>query len=229
MAFQIVKRFTLEEENQKTWHEVPVPMKISRLDLPLHWHTPDSWAESALEDVCALLDDHAHLERKAATNAMYLLNRWPEPAPPLGWVTTLSSIARDETDHLFKVSKLLAQRGRQLSRIHKCGYASGLRQLIRLGQGLEELIDRVLVSALIELRSCERFEILGRLCPDPQLVRLYRALWGSEHNHYRVFLGLARKLEKRRTRVEERWQALLKEEAELIQAQPKGPRLHSSG
>jgi len=203
-------------------------MEKTRVELPLLWHTPDDWAASAMQDICALLDDHAHLERKAATNAMDLLNRWPQPAPPLGWVTTLSSIARDETDHLFKVSKLLAQRGKQLSRIHKSEYASGLRDMIRMGRGLDELVDRVLVSALIELRSCERFEILGRLCPDPQLVRLYRALWGSEHNHYKVFLGLARKLEKK-ARVEQRWQEMLQLEAELIQAQPKGPRLHSSG
>ena len=162
-----------------------------------------------MQDLCALLDDHAHLERKAATNAMSLLNRWPEPVPPMGWVTTLSSIARDETDHLFKVSKLLAQRGRQLTRYHKCGYASQLRELIRMGQGLDELIDRLLVSALIELRSCERFEILGRLCSDPQLNRLYKALWGSEHNHFQVFLKLARSLEKKRSKVDARWQEML--------------------
>jgi len=182
-----------------------------------------------MSDVCQLLDDHAHLERKAATNAMDLLNRWPQPEPPLGWVTTLASIARDETDHLFKVSKLLAQRGRQLSRFHRSTYASELRQLIRLGQGQDELIDRLLVSALIELRSCERFEILGRLCPDPVLNKMYKALWGSEHNHYRVFLKLARQLQKKRSSVEQRWQELLAQESALIQAQPSGPRLHSSG
>lgn len=204
-------------------------MKVTSADLPLRWFTPDSWADSAMQDICELLDDHAHLERKAATNAMDLLNRWPQPAPPVGWVTTLSSIARDETDHLFKVSKLLAQRGRQLSRFHKSTYASGLRDLIRMGNGLDELVDRLLVSALIELRSCERFEILGRLCPDAQLARLYKALWGSEHNHYRVFLSLARKLEKKRTSVNRRWEEMLDIEAQLIQAEPEGPRLHSSG
>lgn len=204
-------------------------MKASVESLPLRWFTPDSWADSALQDLCLLLDDHAHLERKAATNAMDLLNRWPQPSPPLGWVSTLASIARDETDHLFKVSKLLAQRGRQLSRFHKSDYAAGLRDMIRMGQGLDELVDRVLVSSLIELRSCERFEILGRLCPDPQLNRLYRALWGSEHNHYRVFLKLARQLEKKRGRVDQRWNELLDLESELIQKQPPGPRLHSSG
>jgi tRNA-(ms[2]io[6]A)-hydroxylase len=202
---------------------------MSTEPLPLHWHTPDSWAESAMQDVCQLLDDHAHLERKAATNAMDLLNRWPQPAPPIGWVTTLASIARDETDHLFKVSKLLAQRGRQLSRLHKSTYASGLREMIRMGSGQQELVDRLLVSALIELRSCERFEILGRLCPEPQLSKLYKALWGSEHNHYLVFLKLARQIDKKRGQVEARWQEMLAQEAELIQREPKGARLHSSG
>ena len=196
--------------------------------LPLLWFTPDSWADSATSDLLALLDDHAHLEKKAATNAMDLINRWPQPAPPMGWVTTLASIARDETDHLYKVSRIMAERGRQLSRQHQCGYAAGLRTLVRSGQGLDELVDRVLVSALIELRSCERFEILGRLCPDEKLQKLYRALWGSEHNHYKVFLRLARQLDKKGT-VDTRWQEMLVKEAEIIQAQPKGARLHSSG
>lgn len=210
------------------------------IDLPLKWKTPDSWADSALSDVVALLDDHAHLEKKAATNAMDLINRWPQPEPPMGWVTTLASIARDETDHLFKVSKLLAQRGHQLSRIHNSDYAAGLRNMVRMGTGHDELVDRLLVSALIELRSCERFEILGRCCSDPVLQKLYKALWGSEHNHYRVFLRLARNLAKstkesnttisrRQARVEERWQELLQAESELMQRQPLGARLHSRG
>lgn len=207
-------------------------MKAELSELPLRWRTPDSWAESAMSDVCALLDDHAHLERKAATNAMDLLNRWPQPEPPMGWVTTLAAIARDETDHLFKVSKLLAQRGRQLTRFHRSTYASALRDLIRLGAGLEELVDRLLVSALIELRSCERFEILGRCCPDEQLNKLYRALWGSEHNHFQVFLRLARQLKpnkKGRAEVDARWEQLLQQEAEIMQAQPTGAQLHSRG
>ncbi len=98
-----------------------------------------------------------------------------------------------------------------------------------MGSGQEELVDRLLVSALIELRSCERFEILGRLCPDSQLNKLYKALWGSEHNHFQVFLKLARQIDKKRGKVEERWQEMLALEAELIQKEPKGPRLHSSG
>ena len=196
--------------------------------LPLHWITPDSWAESATSDILALLDDHAHLEKKAAANAMELINRWPQPARPLGWVTTLASIARDETDHLYKVSRIMAERGRQLSRSHHSPYASSLRELVRKGLGTEELVDRLLVSALIELRSCERFEILGRLCQEPKLARLYKALWGSEHGHYKVFLKLARQLNKRGA-VDRRWQEMLAAEAAIIQAQPKGARLHSSG
>jgi tRNA-(ms[2]io[6]A)-hydroxylase len=142
----------------------------------------------------------------------------------------LASIARDETDHLYKVARILAERGRQLSRSHHCPYASALRNLVRLGQGSDELVDRLLVSALIELRSCERFEILGRLCPDEKLAKLYRALWGSEHNHFQVFLKLARSLDKKKKgAVEARWQEMLAAEATVIQAQPAGARLHSSG
>jgi tRNA 2-(methylsulfanyl)-N6-isopentenyladenosine37 hydroxylase len=211
-----------------------------KVELPLKWKTPDSWAESAMSDVIALLDDHAHLEKKAATNAMDLINRWPQPEPPIGWVTTLASIARDETDHLFKVSKLMAQRGHQLSRFHTSEYAAALRPLVRMGKGWNELVDRLLVSALIELRSCERFEILGRLCQDEVLQKLYKALWGSEHNHYKVFLKLARSLPKaaredkeaitkRQVIVDQRWEQLLQFEADIMQAQPTGARLHSKG
>jgi len=197
--------------------------------LPLHSHTPDSWADSAMIDILALLDDHAHLERKAATNAMDLMNRWPEPAPPHGWVTTLAAIARDETDHLYKVSRILAERGRQMTRIHKSQYASALRGLIRMGDTPNELVDRLLVSALIELRSCERFEILSRCCPEPKLARLYKALWGSEHGHFQVFLKLAKPLGANRKEVETRWRWMLGREAEIMAAQPTGPGLHTSG
>ena len=65
-------------------------------DLPLLSRTPDSWAGAVIKDVLALLNDHAYLERKAASNALELLNRWPEPDCPHDWVSTLAAIASDE-------------------------------------------------------------------------------------------------------------------------------------
>ncbi len=195
-------------------------------ELPLRVSTPDTWAEAALADPLQLLSDHAHLERKAALNALDLLLLWPGLKPPKRWVTVLTAIAKDEVAHLAKVSRILERRGGEISRAHRSGYAHDLRGLVRMGRGPDEILDRLLVSALIEVRSCERFEILGRVADDPELRRLYRALWTSEHGHYTVFTKLAFDNLKKQHAVE-RWQQLLEREGEIIQRQRVGSTLHS--
>src|SRR6185295_3842205 len=89
------------------------------------------------------------------------LNRWPEPAPPENWVAAMTAVARDEVEHLAVVSRLLARRGGKLTKQHANPYASALHQLVRRGRGTEELVDRLMISALIEARSCERFKLLA--------------------------------------------------------------------
>lgn len=203
---------------------MPTPKKIA--DLPLQYETPRCWAEAALSDPLALLNDHAYLERKAATNALELLNRWPEPNPPEYWVEHMTAIARDEVEHLAVVTRLLARRGGRLSRYHRNPYATELRKLVRLGEGPDELTDRLMISALIEARSCERFELLSRECDDRELAKLYAGLWASENGHYRVFIELARKMAAA-ARVDKRWSEMLDAEARIIASQPPGPRMHS--
>src|SRR5271167_960886 len=123
-----------------------------------------------------MLNDHAYLEKKAATNALELLNRWPEPACREEWTLTLAAIASDEASHLSSVVKILVERGGRLERTHRNDYANRLRLHVRKGQGREELVDRLLISALIELRSCERFERLAQYCRgrDAALFRFYQ-------------------------------------------------------
>ncbi len=169
--------------------------------LPLRYETPPAWASQVLLHPLDLLNDHAHLEKKAAANALELLNRWPEPSPPENWVAAMTAIARDEVEHLAVVSRLLARRGGRLARQHANPYASALHRLVRRGRGTEELVDRLMISALIEARSCERFRLLGEACGgaeaglhDAQLAKLYRGLWASEHGHYRTFLQLAEQI-----------------------------------
>lgn len=198
-------------------------------ELPLLVATPDAWATQALADPCALLNDHAHLEKKAAQNALELLHRWPEPCPPENWVVAMTAVARDEVEHLALVVRLLSRRGGTLTKSHRNDYAAALRGLVRSG-GDEETIDRLMVSALIEARSCERFEILSRNCPDEQLAKIHRGLWASEKGHYLSFIDLARQVAAREDAeeaVERRWQEMLEAEAEVIQAQRPGPRMHS--
>jgi tRNA-(ms[2]io[6]A)-hydroxylase len=197
-----------------------------KADLPLRSETSPLWARQALEDPLALLNDHAHLEKKAAGNALELLNRWPEPNPPENWVTAMTAIARDEIEHLGAVTRLLARRGGRLTRNHKNPYANDLRQLVRKGRGPEELVDRLLISALIEARSCERFDVLGRHCDDTVLAKLYKGLWASEHGHYLMFLQLAEGVMAPK-KVAKRWDWMLAQEAAIIGRQTPGCRMHS--
>ncbi len=143
--------------------------------LPLRWDTPARWAIHVLREPIPLLNDHAHLEKKAAANALELLNRWPEPTPPENWVAAMTAISRDEAEHLSTVCRLLARRGGRLTKSHSNPYASALHQIVRKGRGTEELVDRLLVSSLIEARSCERFRLLGEASDDAELCKLYRA------------------------------------------------------
>jgi tRNA-(ms[2]io[6]A)-hydroxylase len=200
--------------------------QLPTLELPLAYRTPDRWAEQVLHHPLALLSDHAYLEKKAASNALELMNRWPEPVCPEGWVSTLASVARDEAAHLNSVTRLLSQRGGRLERLHKNPYANDLRRLVRKGAGIQELLDRLLVSALIEARSCERFEVLSRVSPDAELGQFYRSLWGSEFGHYTVFLQLARDIMQQRA-VKERWSEMVEAEGRIILTQAPGPRIHS--
>ncbi len=208
--------------------------RSSREDLPLLSRTPEGWAAAVLREPLALLSDHAYLEKKAAANALELLNRWPGPEPPDDWTRTLAAITSDEANHLSGVVRLLKERGGRLERSHRNDYARSLRRHVRSGRGPEDLLDRLLISALIELRSCERFEVLARHCEgdganpgrDPALGRFYRRLWSSEFGHYRVFLHLAGHVAPA-DEVEARWRAMLRIEADTIAAQPPGPRMHS--
>ena len=200
---------------------------MAQADLPLRYVTPPAWARSALQQPLALLNDHAHLEKKAATNALELQSRWPEPNPPENWVAAMTAVARDEVEHLAVVSRLLARRGGRLTKQHANPYASALHALVRRGRGPDELVDRLMISALIEARSCERFKLLGDACADDaELRKLYRGLWASEHGHYRTFIQLAEEIQEP-DRVAKRWDEMLDAEARIIEGQVPGARMHS--
>lgn len=206
----------------------------SEIDSPLRHLTPPRWAAQVLREPIALLNDHAHLEKKAATNALELINRHPRTASvadrPAGsasenWVAVMTSVARDEIEHLATVSRLLVRRGGRMTARHRNPYASALRGLVRRGTGPAELIDRLLVSALIELRSCERFDVLAAHGDDRELARLYRRLAVSERGHYQVFVNLAHDLQSG-DEVDERWATMLDEESRILEAQPPVPAMH---
>jgi tRNA-(ms[2]io[6]A)-hydroxylase len=192
--------------------------------LPLHSRTPLEWGRAVLADPTSLLIDHAFLEKKAANNALELLTRWPGDWVD-GWVEIMTSVARDESAHLAQVIRILARRGARLSRVHKNPYANSLRLLVRKGEAVETL-DRLLVSALIELRSCERFSVLASVAADQELAQFYQSLYSSERGHYTVFLKLASEIDGSGS-AGIRWTELLAAEARILAGQPPGPRIHS--
>ncbi len=177
-----------------------------------------------LADPIALLADHVFLEKKAANNAMELMTHWPSDWVP-GWVEAMTGVARDEAAHLAQVIRLLIRRGGRLERIHKNPYANALRLLVRKGAAAE-IVDRLFVSALIEVRSCERFAVLAAASDDPELAAFYKALFASEMGHYKLFLRLAHKIGPKAA-VDARWEEMLAAEARILAEQPPGPRIHS--
>jgi tRNA-(ms[2]io[6]A)-hydroxylase len=205
--------------------EIMSPAELAKLDaLPLHSRTPVEWGRAVLAEPISLLIDHAFLEKKAANNAMELLTRWPNDWIE-GWVETMAGVARDETAHLAQVMHMLIGRGGRLDRTHKNSYANSLRLLVRKGEPAE-VLDRLLVSALIEVRSCERFALLADASEDTELASFYRGLYSSEFGHYKVFLKLACKIADPPA-VEARWQQMLAAEAKVLAREPAGPRIHS--
>ncbi len=198
---------------------------LRKLDnLPLLSRTPLDWGQAVLTDPIALLIDHAFLEKKAANNALELMTRWPDDWTP-GWVETMTAVARDETAHLAQVTRILMRRSGRLTRIHKNPYANSLRLLVRKGD-VGEILDRLLISALIEARSCERFSVLAATAPDAELSCFYNGLFASELGHYKVFLKLAQRIAPERI-AGLRWRHLLEREVQILAEQPPGPRIHS--
>jgi tRNA-(ms[2]io[6]A)-hydroxylase len=200
------------------------PRRLASDALPLLSQTPLEWGRAVLVDPIPLLIDHAFLEKKAATNALELLTRWPNDWLD-GWVEALTAIARDEVAHLAQVTRLLLKKGGRLDRFHKNPYANSLRQLVRKGEPVE-LLDRLLVASLIEVRSCERFAVLAEASSDQELSTFYHSLFASESAHYRVFMDLAEKFTPPAA-LRARWRQMLEAEADILARQEAGPRIHS--
>ena len=196
----------------------PLPPASTRV--ALRCPTGPRWLAHALAHLDAVLIDHAHCEKKAAANALSLLQSYPEVP---GLPAHMARLAREESGHLARVLQLLERRGLVLGRDPGDPYAQALQQLVRT-PAAERQLDRLLVAAIIEARSCERLGLLAGGLLDPDLRRFYGELARSEDGHQKLFLRLATTVQG--DAVWPRLEGLLEAEAELVRRMPVRAAIH---
>ena len=189
--------------------------------LMLRAKPPESWLAKVLSNLDAVLIDHAHLERKAAQSALKL-QRYQQLTASL---PELTEIAIEELEHFNLVLKILDDRGMALGQAISSPWISGMMNSVRKGRN-EQVIDHLLCAAMIEGRSCEKFQILSEaLAPvDSRLAKLYADLVESEGNHYASYLLMAKRIDERET--ERRLDYYLDLDAELVVQPSELPILH---
>ena len=148
--------------------------------------TPAQWIDNALANQNLLLIDHAHCEKKAASTALSLMYRYVENTELLN---KMSRLAREELRHFEQVLAIMVKRNVAYSHLTPSRYAAGLRELVRKDDP-GRLVDVLIVGAIIEARSCERFAALAPHL-DETLAEFYNGLLKSEARHYRDYLKLA--------------------------------------
>jgi len=193
---------------------------ILKLQLP----TDPIWVKNVVEsNIEEILIDHAFCEQKAASNAITLIVQNPNLSD---LVQQMIALAQEELEHFKRVHDIILERGYLLGRERKDNYVNELRKFIIIGGGREaQLIDRLLFSAMIEARSCERFKVLSENINDKQLADFYHELMISEAGHYTMFIRLAKKYAVE-VDVEARWKEFLAYEAHVIQNYGKSETIH---
>jgi tRNA-(ms[2]io[6]A)-hydroxylase len=189
--------------------------------LGLQCSTSEEWIAAVNHDPATVLRDHAHCEKKAATMAISLLNRYPEKAE---LVRAMANLAQEEMSHFAMVIDKMTKRGIGLTIDTGDRYAKQLHEFIRRTEP-ERLLDTLLVSSLIEARSCERFALLSRSVSDEDLRSFYRSLLESEARHRSEFLSLARTYFAKET-VSARLDELATAEADIILNLKHEPAMH---
>ncbi|KOY52840.1 tRNA-(ms[2]io[6]A)-hydroxylase [Polaribacter dokdonensis] len=191
--------------------------------LGLQFETETSWAEIAKVNLQQILTDHAFLEQKAASNAVSIIINYSEETE---LVKEMSNIAIEEMQHFKMVHLLMVKRGMVLGREQKNDYAVRLQKFFpKTKNRTDALVQRLLVAALIEARSCERFKVFSENMEDEELKKFYKNLMISEANHYTTFLQFAREYQDREI-VDKKWAALLAFEAEMMKERGHLAKIH---
>lgn len=192
--------------------------------LGLKLPTDPRWVNIAQMNIADILIDHAYCEQKAASSCISLIVQYPERDKI---VATLSPIVTEEWAHFRMVLRELQKRGYSLGRQRTDEYVVKLQKLERKGGDREiQLMDRLLINAIIEARSCERFRLLSQNIQDEELKKFYHDLMISEAGHYRTFVDLAKEYQPSE-QVKKRLEEMLLEEAEIIKnLEIRADRMH---
>ena len=192
--------------------------------LKLKLNTDPRWVNIAEKNIEDILVDHAWCEQKAASTGISMIIHYPEKTR---LVDALTDLVAEEWSHFERVLLELRKRGFALGRPRKDEYVVQLLAHVRKGGARErQLMDQLLVSALIEARSCERFRLLSLHCADTAIRGWYHQFMVAEAGHYRLFLHLAA-LYFGKEQVQSRWRDYLHHEAEVVSKLPaRGDRMH---
>lgn len=195
-----------------------------KFTLGLELPTDPRWVNIAEKNLREILVDHAYCEQKAASSCISLIVQYPDKEK---LVDMLTPVVAEEWAHFERVIEELRKRGYALGAQRKDEYVHALQQVLRKGGTREEqLMEKLLMNALIEARSCERFKILWKNIPDQELATFYYELMVSEAGHYKNFLLLAKEYMPEEV-VNKRWSELLAEEAEIVKGlHVRGDRMH---
>src|SRR5436190_17208649 len=190
--------------------------------LSLKTTSSQRWLDQVSANLPDLLIDHAHCEKKAAGTAMNLLFAYVENAE---LCRAMTEIVQEELSHFHLVLDLLARRGIRFRRLKPGRYGDRLHALVSKLEP-QRAVDRLLVAALIEARSCERFGLLRDHLPDSELAAFFGGLFESEARHHSTYVRLAKEFAPE-ARVKERLEELAAEEARIITVGDTAPRMHS--
>lgn len=202
-----------------SWEE-STRQKMLHLKLP----TDPRWVDIAQMQIEDILTDHAYCEQKAASSCISLIIRFND----LDFlVDTLTPIVAEEWGHFERVMEQLRKRGMKFGRQRKDEYVAKLNEFVKKGGSrMDQLTESLLMNALIEARSCERFKLLSKHIMDVDLQKFYYELMISEAGHYVTFIEMARKYQDSE-KVNKRWQEWLTFEAEVLkEIELRGDRMH---
>lgn len=192
--------------------------------LGLKLATDPIWVNLAEKSIEAVLTDHAYCEQKAASSCIALIQTYPDKTYLLD---RLTPVVQEEWTHFRLVLEELKKRGLSLGFQRRDEYANRLKQFeVKGGSAESRLLDKLLVAALIEARSCERFRLLSLEISDDELKHFYHKLMIAEANHYRMFIDIAEHYFEK-AKVRQRWQEWLDHETAVMQDLAlRGDRMH---